>query len=307
MASIKIIKPGLLTTVQDRGRLGYQQFGVPVCGAMDSFSHRVSNILVGNEVFDAVLETTLLGPEIEILDDSVIAVTGGDLSPTINKKSIPMWKSIYVNKGDVLSFGAAKSGCRSYVSFAGGIDVPLVMGSKSTYLKGNIGGYKGRKLESGDILKILNSKENLKNLKNRMIIERYKPHYSDSIELRVILGPQKDRFTNSGIETLLSNEYTVTSENDRMGYRLDGKKVQTINGSDIISDGIAFGAIQITNSGFPIIMMTDRQTVGGYAKIACVISSDLPKIAQAKSRDKVRFKEVSIEEAQNIIVKENIY
>ncbi len=240
---------------------------------MDSFPHRVSNLLVGNDLFEAVLEVTLLGPEIEFLEDCVIAITGGNLSPVINKKSINMWKSIHVKKGDILSFGQIKSGCRSYISFAGGIDVPLVMGSKSTYIKGKIGGYEGRSLISKDILKIGSSKDNFKSLKGRTIHLKHKPIYTNEFEVRVILGPQDDYFTDKGINTFLSSQYVITNECDRMGYRLDGEKIEHIKGADIISDGIAFGAIQIPDNGKPIIMMADRQTTGGYTKIAHIISS----------------------------------
>lgn len=301
MGSIKIIKPGLLTTVQDKGRYSYQKFGVPVSGVMDSFSHRVSNLLVGNDLFEAVLEVTLLGPEIEFLDDCVIAITGGNLSPMINKKSINMWKSIYAKKGDILSFGQIKNGCRSYISFAGGIDVPLVMGSKSTYIKGKIGGYEGRSLVSKDILKMGSPKDNFKSLKGRTIHLNHKPIYTNEFEVRVILGPQDDYFTDKGINTFLSSQYVITNECDRMGYRLDGEKIEHIKGADIISDGIAFGAIQIPDNGKPIIMMADRQTTGGYTKIAHIISSDLSKIAQAKPGDKINFKSISIEEAHKIL------
>lgn len=306
LGKIKIIKSGLLTTVQDKGRYGYQQFGVPVSGVMDSFSHRVSNLLVGNNTFESVLEATLLGPTIEFENDSVIAITGADLLPKVNGKEICMWKSIYIKKGDILSFNSIKSGCRSYISFAGGIDVPLVMGSKSTYIKGNIGGYEGRALISGDVLKIGNPKDDLKNLKGRTIHNKYKPVYTDKINIRVILGPQDKYFTSEGIQSFLSKEYIVTNECDRMGYRLDGIPIQHINGADIISDGIAFGAIQVPDNGKPIIMMADRQTIGGYTKIANIISYDLSKIAQAKPGDKIRFESITIKESHTIL-KESFY
>lgn len=300
MGSIKIIKSGLLTTVQDNGRYGYQKFGVPVSGVMDSFSQRVSNRLVGNDLNEAVLEVTFLGPTIEFLEDRVIAITGGDLSPMINQKSIAMWKSIYVKKGDILSFGGIKRGCRSYISFDGGIDVPLVMGSKSTYIKGKIGGFEGSALKVGDILKCGSPNYNFKFIKGRALCSKYKPEYTNEIIVRVILGPQEDYFTDRGVNTFLSSEYTVTNQIDRMGYRLDGETIEHRKGADIISDGIAFGAVQIPNDGKPIIMMADRQTTGGYAKIGNVISTDLSKIAQAKQGDKIRFRAISMDEAHEI-------
>ncbi|QZY54187.1 biotin-dependent carboxyltransferase family protein [Crassaminicella profunda] len=301
MGQIKILNPGLLTTVQDEGRVGYQQFGVPVSGVMDYFSYKVANILVGNDEKEAVLEVTMLGPQIIFEEGTVIAITGGKLSPMINGKAIPMWKSIHVKKDDQLSFGGMKEGCRSYIAFAGGINVPEIMGSKSTYMKGKIGGYEGRPLKKGDKLKIGSPKESLLKLTGRAVSAKYIPEYKNSLEVRVLLGPQEEYFTEKGIETFLSQSYTVTNECDRMGFRLDGEEIEHKEGADIISDGIAFGAIQIPGHGKPIIMMADRQTTGGYTKIANVIYADLERIAQAKPGDIISFKKVSIEEAQSIL------
>ncbi|WP_129598179.1 biotin-dependent carboxyltransferase family protein [Anaerophilus nitritogenes] len=302
MGQIKIVHPGLLTTIQDEGRYGYQQFGVPVSGVMDDFSYRVSNILVGNEEKEAVLEVTMMGPTIEFEEEGMISITGGDLSPMINGKSISMWRSIHVKTGDTLSFGAIKSGCRSYISFCGGIKTPIVMGSRSTYMKAKIGGLEGRALKAGDIVPI---GEKIKNFSSRILPVKYIPQYEKEIEVRVILGPQEDAFTKEGIHTFLANSYTVTNECDRMGFRLDGEEIKHIDGGDIISDGINFGAIQIPGHGKPIVMMADRQTTGGYTKIANVISVDLYKIAQAKPKDQIRFKKVDIKQAQNLLKETN--
>ncbi|RXI45223.1 KipI antagonist [Clostridium tetani] len=299
MGEINIKKPGLLTLIQDRGRYGYQQFGVPVSGVMDSFSHRVANILLGNNENEATLEITVLGPEIEFMNNSVIAITGGDLSPTLNGEPISMWQSVEVKKGDTLAFTGIKNGCRSYIAFAGGMQVEEVMGSKSTYVKAKIGGLHGDKLKVGDILKIGDLKN--KSNKYRKLPNEDVPNYSNDLELRVVLGPQEDYFTEKGLDKFLSAEYKVTNECDRMGYRLEGEVIEHINGGDIISDGINFGAIQVPSHGQPIIMMSDRQTAGGYTKIANVISIDLPKIAQAKPGDSIRFKKVTIYEAQKLL------
>lgn len=301
MGEIRIKNPGLLTLIQDNGRYGYQQFGVPVSGVMDSFSHRVANILVGNNENEALLEVTILGPEVEFMNDSLIAITGGDLSPVLNGNLIPMWESICVRKGDTLGFGQVKNGCRSYIAFAGGIQVEKVMGSRSTYAKAKIGGLHGGNLKSGDILKIGDLEDNLTFTKYRKLPDKYIPTYSNSIEVRVILGPQDDYFTEKGLDKFLSTEYKVTNECDRMGYRLEGEVIEHVNSGDIISDGINFGAIQVPSHGQPIIMMADRQTAGGYTKIANVISIDLPKIGQAKPGDCIRFKKVTIHEAQRIL------
>lgn len=301
MGKIKIINPGLLTTVQDLGRYGYQQFGVSVSGAMDYVATRLANILVGNGENESLLEITMMGPEIEFLDSAVIAITGGDLQPVLNDQSIEMNKSILVNSGDHLAFQGIKNGCRSYIAFAGGIDVPIVMGSKSTFFRAKVGGYKGRALKPGDILDIGSPTTSLENLAGREILEDLYEYGSNPIEVRVILGPQDQAFTQKGMETFFTSEYTVTNKFDRMGYTLEGEKIEHKEGADIISDGIAMGAIQVPNQGTPIIMMADRQTTGGYTKIGNVITVDLPKIAQAKPGDKILFRKSSLEEAHQLI------
>ncbi len=301
MGKIKIIRPGLMTLVEDKGRHGYQQFGVPVSGVMDSYSHRLANILVGNDQYQAVLEVTMLGPQIEFLEQMVIAVTGGDLSPALNGTAIPMWESILVQNGDRLALQGLRTGARSYIAFSGGIDVPVVMGSKSTYTRGSIGGHQGRVLKADDILEIGDPTENLHRLKGRKIPSRYIPVYPGTVEARVITGPQDDCFTSKGMDTFLSGQYVVTNECDRMGYRLDGQKIEHRQGGDIISDGIAMGAVQVPSHGQPIIMMADRQTTGGYTKIANIISVDLPKIAQAKPGDKIKFTKVTINQAHQLL------
>lgn len=300
VGQIKINKPGLLTTVQDLGRYGYQQFGVSVSGAMDHISARLANILVGNDENEGIIEVTMLGPEIEFLDSVVIAVTGGDLLPTLNNMKINMNKSILVNKGDKLSFSGIKNGCRSYIAFSGAIEVPIIMGSKSTFTRGKMGGFEGRALKQGDILTIGEPNKPLSSLAGKEIQEDLYD-YRNNIELRVILGPQEDAFTEKGLGTFLNREYKVTNECDRMGYRLDGEKIEHKDGGDIISDGIAMGAIQVPSHGNPVIMMADRQTTGGYTKIGNVISVDLPKVAQAKPGDKITFKKIELKEAHKLL------
>lgn len=301
MGQIKIVNAGLMTTVQDLGRYGYQQYGMSVSGAMDHVAAKQANILVGNDEGEGLLEVTIMGPEIEFLSPAVFAVTGGDLQPTINGASVQLNRSISVNAGDRLAFKGLKSGCRSYVAFAGGIDVPKVMGSKSTFIKANLGGFEGRALKAGDVLNIGNPKTFMSDLAGRCLNGDFYDYGSDIIELRVVLGPQDDAFTSEGIETLFSSVYTVSNNCDRMGYTLEGDKIQHKEGADIISDGISMGAIQVPSKGNPIIMMADRQTIGGYTKIGNVITLDLPKVAQAKPGDKIKFKKSTIEEAHSLI------
>lgn len=298
MGDLEILSPGLFTTVQDSGRYGYQSYGIPVSGAMDMYAYRMANYILGNSESDAVLEATISGPRILFHSSMLISLTGGDMSPSLNGETVDMWRSIEIRPGDVLSFGELKSGARTYIAFSGGLDVPIAMGSRSTYTRGEIGGYFGRQLHEGDKLKVFRKTGIDGGSFSRRLNPLYIPEYSKEKQVRVVLGPQKEYFSERGIETFLSSEYRCTAQIDRMGYRLAGPEVESISGTDIVSDGIAFGAIQITNGGEPIIMMSDRQTVGGYAKIACVVWEDLSKIAQSKSGDKIRFKGVGIEEVQ---------
>lgn len=295
MPSIKVAKPGLCTTVQDIGRVGYQQYGIPVSGVMDEFAFTVANLLVDTNENNAVLEIPFLGPTLEFDFDITIAITGADLSPKLNNQDIPMWSSINIKKGDVLSFAMIKSGARAYIAFAGEIDVPLINGSKSTLLKSKLGGFDGRQLKVGDIIEIKNPKIIAK---KRVLSEKYIPTYSNAEEIRVVLGPQDNYFTKKGIETFLGSEYIITKEADRMGMRLEGDVIEHKDKADIISDAAVFGSIQVPGNGKPIILLADRQTTGGYTKIATVIKADLPKLAQMSQGNKIKFKELNVEEAQ---------
>ena len=291
--SITILNPGLLTTVQDFGRIGYQQFGVPVSGVVDPRAMSIANILVDNPEDEAVLECTMLGPQIRFNAPNAIAITGGDLGPTIDNQPIPNYAAIRVEAGQVLRFAGLRSGCRAYIAFAGGLDIAPVMGSRSTYMKAKIGGVEGRKLQKDDVIKFRKPNPDLRGLNIRHISPEFVPRLE--YKLRVVLGPQDDMFTEHGIETFLSESYVVTPEFDRMGCRLDGEIIEHKGESgDIISDGIAFGAIQVPTAGKPIIMLSDRQTTGGYTKIANVISADFRILAQLKAGDRVRFAQVSV-------------
>lgn len=299
---IKILQGGALTTIQDAGRIGYQNAGFSVSGVMDYRSFRMANMLLGNGENEAALEVSLMGPIITFTEDNTFAITGGDFSPTLNNKEIDLYAAIPAKKGDTLKLGLAKEGARAYIAFAGGMDIPVVMGSKSTNLKCRIGGYEGRKLEPGDEIAFSNPKPELINMYKRY--EHIREFQEKDITLRVVLGPQIDYFSKDGIRTFLDSEYTVSEEYDRMGCRLKGPAIASKNGVDIISDGIALGSIQIPTSGTPIIMMADRQTTGGYAKIATVIHVDIPKLAQRTPGNRIRFQEVTVEEAAKLYKKE---
>lgn len=300
MCILKVHKPGPLTTIQDGGRIGYGQYGIPAGGAMDILSLQFANVLVGNDRYEAALEITFMGPTIEFESNLIIAITGGDISPSINNKEIEMYTTIYVNKGDILSFGHLRNGCRTYMAVSGGFGVESPMGSKSTYLRGKIGGYKGRKLNMGDSIPVDIDKSQ-RYIGIRKIPEELIPVFNNQYTARVIIGPEDERFTTDGIDTFLNSEYVLTNQCDRMGYRLGGPKIEHKDGADIISGGITFGAIQIPGHGEPIIMMADRQTTGGYTKIANVVSVDLPYLAQLKTGDKVRFEKIDIADAQKLL------
>ncbi|NIO05132.1 MAG: 5-oxoprolinase/urea amidolyase family protein [Proteobacteria bacterium] len=300
MEIFEVIQPGAYTTVQDRGRFGYQQFGVPICGVVDSFAYRLANALVGNTEGEAVLEATVVGPTLKVLDDSVIAMTGGDLWPLLNDASFPMWESIAVHPGDTIRFKGVRSGCRTYVAVAGGIDVPVVMGSRSTYVAGKIGGIEGRPLAEGDRLK----RGQGTGKPGIRIPSDLIPTYPDEIEVRVILGPQDDFFAE-GTEKFLSSTFKVSSKADRMGYRLEGDPIMHKEGvtKSIISEPSVPGGIQVPPDGQPIILLVE-QTVGGYTKIATVVSSDIGKVGQAKPGNRIRFQKVGLEEAHTALTEE---
>jgi len=295
---VRILNSGLLTSIQDIGRIEYQKFGISPSGALDQMALKIANLLVNNPMGEAALEMTLMGAVIEFTASNVIAITGGNFSPTLNDSPVPLYTALAVKSGDTLAFGVAKTGCRSYIAFSGGLDVPVIMGSKSTNLKCKLGGYQGRPLKMGDEISFAAPVETLPGLSRRIV-----PYYKreeKSITLRVVLGLQSDYFTEKGMNTFFGEEYTVTNRSDRMGCNLDGTAIECLSKTDIISDGIPFGGIQVPNGGKPIIMLSDRQTTGGYAKIATVISSDIPLLVQRKMGDKIRFKEISIEQAQRI-------
>jgi len=299
-AGITILNPGLLTTVQDGGRIGYQAFGVSVSGVMDPRAMNIANILVGNDDNEAVLECTMMGPQIRFDVSNVIAVTGGDLGASVDGQPIPTYRAVKVQAGQTLRFTGLRGGCRAFIAFAGGLDIPLVMGSRSTYMKAKIGGLEGRKLQKDDVIGFRDPKETIHNFDIRGFTPEFVPR--KEYTLRVILGPQDDMFTEEGVKTFLTETYTVTPEFDRMGCRLDGPVIQHKESGDIISDGIAFGAVQVPSAGKPIIMLADRQTTGGYTKIANVITADFRLLAQMKAGDKVRFEKTSIAAAQEALL-----
>ncbi|MDY3248766.1 MAG: biotin-dependent carboxyltransferase family protein [Candidatus Choladocola sp.] len=296
--AIRVLFPGALTTVQDPGRFGYQQAGIPCSGVMDQRSFSIANGLTGNLPGAAVLEHTILGGQYLFTQDAVIALTGADMDPRIDGSPCPMYRPVQISSGSVLSLGTARKGCRTYLAVTGGIDVPEVLGSRSTNIKCGIGGYEGRALLAGDLLPVGDSRVTYDEIRSRTSAEI--PYASD-IRIRVIEGPQNDYFTENGLFTFYSGTYTVTGQSDRMGCRLSGPSIESIHGTDIISDGIVFGSIQITPAGEPIVLMADRQTTGGYAKIATVCTADLPLLAQARPGDTVHFEKITVSAAVKLM------
>lgn len=284
--TFEVLEPGPCTTVQDLGRYGYQRFGVPVSGSLDGFSHRIANILVGNPENCATLEITFVGPKLRAMSDATIAVTGADAPFLINGREGRLWETVSIAAGDLLSFKPARAGVRAYLAIAGGIDVPLVMGSRSTSLGGKFGGMEGRKLVQGDVISKGPSAESQE---FRKLPKEFRPKFRHEISLRTILGPQDDYFAG-GLDTFFNSQYIVSENADRMGYRLSGPILNFEENSpkSIISEPSIAGVVQIPPDGMPIIILSE-QTVGGYAKIATVITADLGLPAQARPGDGVRF------------------
>ena len=295
---LKIIKAGMFTSVQDLGRWGHQADGVPVAGAMDLEALRFGNVMLGNAESAAALEVTIIGPEIAVSGEGLVVFSGADLGFCVNGEEYGSWTVAALREGDVLSFTAPKSGCRGYLCFGGGIDVPVVMGSRSTYTRAKIGGYQGRALIAGDTLKTGEQRPAWRKLADFILPLELRPNYSADKPLKILTGLQEEAFTKEGVETLFSSDYTVSTETDRMGTRFEGPKIKHgERGADIVSDGIPMGAVQIPGHGMPISMMADRQTTGGYTKIGVLTPASIQALAQRMPGTKVRFKKATMEEA----------
>lgn len=294
MCCIQIESPGPLTTVQDLGRIGHMHSGFQQSGAMDWYAASLANILCGNAVNSAVLEMTLSGISCRFLEPVSFALCGADMSAVLNGEAVPMQRLVTAPAGSLLKMGAAQAGCRTYMAVTGGLDVPLVMGSRSTNLRCGIGGFAGRKLQAGDKLAVL---PGAPFMKDKDVCIPYEPFIQKKVLIRAVPGPQDDYFTRKGLQTFFTAAYTVTPGSDRMGMKLSGPAPRAVSGTDIISDGIALGSVQIPAGGQPILLLADRQTVGGYAKIATVIKADLPKIAQLRPGDTIRFVKTGRKEA----------
>lgn len=294
--SIIVGKPGWFTTVQDLGRYGHQHYGVPVSGAMDRAAHTLANRLVGNRDHDATLEITLKGPELLFEDEAIIALAGADLTPMIDRAEIALWTSLFVQAGSRLTFGARRAGGRCYLAVAGGIDVPIVLGSRATHVASRTGGLQGRALMPGD--RLLSAVPPSRGTAGRSVPASLRPPYSGEARLRIVPGPQCTVFGQEALQALASYSYRLSSQSNRMGYRLDGPPLAQPRTEPWISDGTAMGVLQLPPDGRPILLMADRQTTGGYPKPAAVIAADLPLAGQLVPGDAVTFAVTSLEEAR---------
>ncbi|WP_078543400.1 5-oxoprolinase subunit C family protein [Litchfieldia alkalitelluris] len=316
---LKVIKPGLLSTLQDKGRVGYQKFGVVTNGAMDPLAHRLANILVGNQENEATLECTMVGPVVHFESDTLISICGAEMTPTINGVPVKLWRPVLVYGGSVLKFGHAEKGCRAYLAVAGGYHIQSVMESKSTYLRAKFGGYHGRTLQSGDILKFgemselsqkifmyldKSTKESPASFSAATwsVSQNAIPFYKKNPLVRIIGGRQFHLFSEESKNDFLQSSYKITSQSDRMGYRLNGPLLKLETGREMLSEAVSFGTVQVPADGQPIILMADRQTTGGYPKIAQIITVDLPAIAQASPNEEITFLEISHQEAEQLLI-----
>jgi len=311
--ALRVHRAGILTTVQDLGRYGYQRFGVPVGGVMDEYSHRLANLLVGNAEHEATLEITLAGPRLEFTTDTLIGVCGGDFVPTIDGRKVPAARPVLVAQGSVLDFGTCRLGCRAYLAVAGGFDVPHVMGSKSTYLRGGFGGFEGRSLRRGDLLTLGEGGAGLypglrAELEQGAAFAH--PRWSvnansaflahDHHRIHFIPGRHWDLFAEESQQQFGAVQFRIAPDSDRMGYRLEGAAMTLKQPTEILPEAVTFGTIQVPPDGRPIVLMANRQTTGGYPRIGEVSTVDLPLLAQLPPGDTVQFEPITLEDSQRL-------
>lgn len=295
---IRILDPGPLTTAQDPGRFGQLRYGIPPSGPVDRRAFVIANHLVGNDDAAAGLECTYMGPRFEVDRACAIAVTGASVPVTVNREPRPPWTTIVLHPGDQVRIGAPRAGVFSYIAFSGGLDLPVVLGSRSTYLRGRLGGVEGRALRAGDVLKCLPTSAPPR---LRTVDSRYVPDFGSEPEIRIVLGPQADRFTDDGVAALVGSPYEMLPQFDRMGARLRGPRVTHARGHDIISDGIPLGGIQVPGDGQPIVLLVDRQSTGGYTKVATVCSFDIGRVGQVKPGQRLTFRAIDVAEAHRLL------
>jgi len=310
-ATLEVAQPGLFSTIQASPRRGFLDSGIPPSGPMDRFALAMGNLLLNNPLDEAGIEMTGQGMKLEFREEAAIALTGADMGAKLNGQPLLLWQAVAVKAGDRLSMGMAQSGWRGYLTLAGGIQVPPVLGSKSTYTLGGLGGLRGRVLKKGDILTVGAPAQPPASLAGRRVKQPVLPEPDETKELRVVLGPQDDHVKQESIETFLGQPYRVSHNSNRVGYRFEGpqlffkeraeSKDAGADPSNIVDDGNAVGAIQIPAGKEPICLGPDAVTMGGYVKIACLISADMDRMAQCRLRETIRFAAVSVEQAREIL------
>ncbi len=299
MSALLVRQPGLFTTVQDFGRFGAQALGMPVAGAIDPLAMRLANALVGNAQHEGVLEIGFMGPTLEVQADSVQLAIAGSVQASLQandgapEKPLEANRAHTLKRGQIVKIGFVSGMAYAYLAVEGGFDIAPFMHSLSTYTRAGLGGYKGRKLAAGDALPLKRGEAGA-----RADLAGTQPLPYGEGPVRIVFGPQQDFFTEAALQTLLSSEYTVTKETDRMGMRLDGPALQHGKGADIVSDGIATGCIQVPGAGTPIVLLADHQTIGGYAKIATVASADLARLGQMVPGQRLRFAAIEVAAAE---------
>lgn len=299
--SIDVLKPGALTTFQDLGRTGHQHAGIPVGGVMDERAHRLASMLVGNRASEATLEVTWMGPSLQFLQPAVIAVCGADLGATLDNQPLPPARAVTVAAGSLLAFGKRASGLRAYIAVAGGYALEPIMGSTSTYVRGGYGGAHGRPLQKGDRI-------GLRDAGARHIPTAPLPVFPGSVErphaapLRLVPGREWAAFLPDAHRAIATEVWRVNPRSDRMGYRLDGPSLALQRPLELMSEPVGYGTVQVPPDGLPIVLMADRQTTGGYPRIAQVATVDLPRLAQCMPGEAVRFEWITLEEAQRLAV-----
>jgi allophanate hydrolase len=296
-AALAVLAPGLHTTVQDLGRVGWQAIGVPVSGALDTTALRLANRLVGNSPAAAGLEILHSGPTFEVTADRVRVALAGDGARLVvgGAATVPAWQSLSLARGDVVAVVVGRRAACCCLAVEGGVAVPRVLGSAATYVRAGIGGLMGRPLRGGDLVPLA-----IAEAPDRVELRLPDPPAAADAPIRIVLGPQREYFTDAALARLLDSEYCISRDADRMGMRLDGPALSHRGGWDIVSDAIATGAIQVPGSGQPILLLADHQTTGGYPKIATVVSADLPVVGRRRPGDPLRFAAVSVEEAERL-------
>jgi antagonist of KipI len=290
--ALLVVRPGMLTTLQDLGRWGRQGSGVPVAGPMDAYSHRRANRLVGNAFDAAALEVTLIGPELEADADTLCVVAGAHFDVTVNGARVDAQRPFVIQAGGRVRFGERRAGARATCAVSGGFDVPAVFGSRATSVVARVGPFGGRALQGGDVLPVgrITGEAGL-SVGRPLTLPR------GGARIRVIRGPHDTKFTPAALTTLTTSRFVVTAQSNRMGYRLEGPALAHLAEADILSDATPIGSLQVPASGQPILLMADRQTTGGYPKIATVVTADLPIAGQLAPGDWIEFSECTRDEA----------